>query len=51
MESHLDRVDRSLEELTKKVQKHTLKTPDIINPTSDKTDKTSKTWFFNGKCY
>jgi hypothetical protein len=45
MESHLDRVDRSLEELTKKVQKHTLKTPDIINPTSDKTDKTSKPGF------
>ena len=31
MTTHLDNVDRSLEELTKKVQKHTMKSPDLIN--------------------
>ena len=37
METHLDRVDRSLEELTKKVQKHvSYKTPEIINNNHEK---------------
>ena len=32
MENHLNRVDKSLEELTRKVQKHTVqKTPEIVN--------------------
>ena len=37
MDTHLDRVDRSLEELTKKVQKHTTKTPEILNPKKSET--------------
>ena len=43
MDTHLDRVDRSLEELTKKVQKHTTKTPEILNP--KKSDSNSPTGF------
>ena len=43
MDTHLDRVDRSLEELTKKVQKHTIKTPEILNP--KKSDSNSPTGF------
>jgi len=39
METHLERVDRSLEELTKKVQKHTTKkTPDLINYSFEKSE-------------
>ena len=41
MDTHLDRVDRSLEELTKKVQKHTTKTPEFLN--SKKSESTSTT--------
>ena len=45
MDTHLDRVDRSLEELTKKVQKHTTKTPDILNQTDRETSSSSPTGF------
>ena len=37
MDMHLDRVDRSLEELTKKVQKHTTKTPEILTHSENET--------------
>ena len=45
MDTHLDRVDRSLEELTKKVQKHTTKTPDILNQTDRETSPSPPTGF------
>lgn len=45
MDTHLDRVDRSLEELTKKVQKHTTKTPEILNPKQNETTTFSQEGF------
>ena len=44
MELHLNRVDRSLEELTKKVQKHTSKTPEIINIDTPKNENKGFKW-------